>query len=241
MESLISCLCVTRKRVDALKRAVSLFQGQTYPNKELVIVYENDDLETKKFLKDIDTPWLTTIEIATSEGLTLGKLRNLAVEKCSGKYFCQWDDDDWYHYKRLEVQMRVIKESHMPSSILLHWLIFNAADNKAYVSCPRPWEGSLLCQKSLFTDDIQYQDAAVGEDTVVIKKLFSKHLIFPMIAPILYIYVYHDKNTWNDEHWQNIFNASTALSQKSSLLIKDILNGKYPHREASELLEIMER
>jgi len=42
------------------------------------------------------------------EGLSLGKLRNLAVEECRGDYVCQWYNVDWYHRKRLEEQMRVI-------------------------------------------------------------------------------------------------------------------------------------
>lgn len=241
MKPLISCLCVTKNRIRLLERSVSLFKTQTYPNRELVIVYESDDAQTKTYVEQINTPGIVLLEVPAEPELTLGRLRNMAVKECNGDYFCQWDDDDWYHPKRLDQQMRVIEESRMSASIMLHWLIFDANSGQAYISCRRPWEGSLLCKKSVLdTYDIQYKDVAIGEDTDVIKRLFEKHLIFPMIFPILYIYIYHGKNAWNDEHWVKIFNSSTKLSRKSNRLIKNILEGTYTHQEAADLLDNME-
>ena len=51
---LISCLCVTRARVPLLKRAVACFHAQTYPQKELVLLYEHDDRETAAFIDTLD-------------------------------------------------------------------------------------------------------------------------------------------------------------------------------------------
>ena len=241
MKPLVSCLCVTRNRVQLLRRAVFLFKAQTYPNTELVIVYESDDPATRNCVEGIEAPGIVCLEVPAAPDVTLASLRNLAVEKCNGDYFCQWDDDDWYHPKRLELQMRVIKESRMPASILLHWLVFDSSLNRAYISCRRPWEGSLLCKKSIIDDyGIQYRNMAVSEDTAVIKSLFANHLVFPIMMPKLYIYVYHGSNVWHIEHWQKIFAASTELSRPSSLLIEEILNGTYSPEEAAERLDVME-
>lgn len=46
---MVSCICITHNRVDFLKKAISYFQAQTYPNKELIILYENDPV-TKDFV-----------------------------------------------------------------------------------------------------------------------------------------------------------------------------------------------
>jgi len=238
-QPLISCLCVTRKKPDLLKRATRSFLDQTYKKKELVIVYEDDDHSTGDFLDRIPDDKIKKIKVKKSKGLTLGGLRNLSVQKCDGEYFCQWDDDDWSHCNRLEFQMNVIRESKMPACLMIHWLIFDAVENQAYVSNRRPWEGSLLCKKSLITDDLKYDDTAKGEDTILIKKLFSKNLIFPVIMPKLYIYVFHGKNVWEREHWEKIFRAGRKLSAESNKIIKDILNGKYSGEKASTLLDQM--
>ena len=125
----------------------------------------------------------------------------------------------------------------MPACVFVHWLVFDATENQAYVSHRRPWEGSLVCKKSLMGKDIQYKACAKGEDTTVIQELFSRHLVFPVIMPKLYIYVYHGRNTWGYEHWKPILEASTRLSASSSRLISDILSGRYSGKEASELLD----
>jgi glycosyltransferase involved in cell wall biosynthesis len=234
---LISCLCVTRKRVSLLRRAIKSFKDQKYLNKELVIVYEEDDLSTREYLSELPDNNIIKIEAIASPKLSLGELRNLAVEKSNGEYFCQWDDDDWSHNSRLEFQMDVIQKSQMPACVMIHWLIFDALENQAYISNRRPWEGSVLCKKSLITEELKYEDTESGEDTSIIKKLFSRNLIFPVVMPKLYIYVYHGGNIWSHDHWDKIFRASKKLSAQSSIVIKEILDGKYSGEKASEMLD----
>jgi len=238
---LISCLCITRNRVPLLKRAIASFNAQTYDNKELIIVYEDDDPSTKDYLQKLSAPDIHKIEMAKSPDLTLGKLRNLSIQACNGEFFCQWDDDDWYHHHRLEFQMYVIRQSRFPACVLMHWLVFDATRNRGYVSPWWPWEGSVLCQTKIFDDDMKYADKKKDEDTPFIKKMLKKHMVFPVIMPKLYIYVYHSANVCGYDHWRdNIFRASKALSAPTSRLMADILNGRYSVKEASELLDDIE-
>jgi glycosyltransferase involved in cell wall biosynthesis len=234
---LISCLCVTRDKVPLLKRAMRSFQDQTYGNRELVIVYEDDDLATRQFLDHISDSTILKTEVPISPKLTLGELRNLGIQRCNGEYFCQWDDDDWSHNNRLTFQMDVIKKSELPACIMIHWLVYDVTENQAYISNRRPWEGSIVCKRSLITDEIGYDPSLRGEDTTVISRLFSRNLVFPIVMPKLYIYVYHGRNTWGHEHWKKIFEASRKLSVTSSRMIRDILDGKYSGEKASALLD----
>lgn len=236
-EPLVSCLCVTRDRVPMLKRAIRSFRDQDYGHKELVIVYESDDGETEEFLREVSDGNILKIKVPAEPRLTLGELRNLALKESTGEYFCQWDDDDFYHNQRVSFQMEVLRESAMPACVMVHWLIYDLAHAQAYVSNMRPWEGSLLCKKSLIDEELKYEDKGRGEDTVLISELFTRNLAFPVIMPKLYIYVYHGGNVWTDEHWGRIFSASTKLSEESSRVIRDILDGKYTGDEASGLLD----
>ncbi len=236
-EPLISCLCVTRDRAPLLERAVRSFRDQEYGHKELVIVYESDDPATGKFLTGISDDNILKIQVPAAPRLTLGGLRNLAIEESRGGYFCQWDDDDFSHNQRLSFQMEVLRQSAMPACVMFHWLMFDETCGQAYVSSMRPWEGSLLCKKSLIGDELSYENKSRGEDTSLISGLFSKNLVFPVIMPKLYIYVYHGGNVWTEEHWSGIFRGSTKLSAESSRIIQDILDGKYTGEEASSLLD----
>src|SRR3990167_7361746 len=106
---LISCLCVTHGRKKLLERAVQSCRDQTYPNKELVLLYESGDRETAEYVRALEDRNLILVELSTSEGFNLGRLRNRSLVECRGEFFCQWDDDDWSHRERLSFQMDVIK------------------------------------------------------------------------------------------------------------------------------------
>lgn len=234
---LISCLCVTRGKADILHRAVTCFQAQTYVNRELLLIFEDDDNLTSSYANGIKDPRISTLKVPSRPKSSLGQLRNLAIEKCKGDYFCQWDDDDWYHTGRLEFQLKVVDESRMRGSIMIHWLIYDMLAKTAYISGRRLWEGSVLCERSLIAEGLRYDDLKQGEDTRLVHTLFTKGEIFPIIMPKLYIYIYHGKNIWNYAHWQKIFQSSRKLSTGASGLIHEIVTGKFSPEQGSALLD----
>lgn len=231
---LISCLCVTREKPNLLHRAINCFLSQTYPQKELVVVYDDDDLITKKFIQDSEgyPSSVCFFEFKKTADITLGKIRNYSIDKAKGSYICQWDDDDWYHESRLELQYHKIKSSNLPGCVLSQWLLFDSNNNKAYLSHKRYWEGSLLCEKELFPRDA-YDDLDKGEDTQIIKRLKKANKLSLLHdSAYLYTYSYHGKNTWNYEHWAEIFKLGNKLSNSLSKLVKDILENRLEHEEA---------
>ena len=240
MIPLISCFCVTRNKPELLTRAIRCFEAQKYPNKELVVVYESDDPGTRQVLQGARNVNVRQVEIAATPKLTLGELRNIAVKNASGEYVCQWDDDDWYHERRLEVQMKCIQESCKPATVLLNWIVFNTITNQAYISPTRIWEGSILFKKNIISDQIRYENISKGEDSVLIQKLLAKNYVYPLWMPSLYIYVFHGKNTFGEDHFKKIFANSQRLSRSSSLVIKDILEGRCDNSKGSQHLSSKE-
>jgi glycosyltransferase involved in cell wall biosynthesis len=216
-------------------RAIKCFQGQTYINKELIILFQNDDEDTLKILDSIDDTSISTIRVKFSSNLSLGFKRNLLIEISKGEYFCTWDDDDWYHKKRLEIQMDAILQSYKDACILLNIILFDSIRNQAYMSFPWTWEGSLLCRKTTLKDN-KYSNVNKGEDSYLIKNLLSQNCIFPVIKPTLYIYVYNGKNTSNSHQFKSFFFRSQKLSNNFNFHIKKILEGKYSYEKASNLL-----
>jgi glycosyltransferase involved in cell wall biosynthesis len=241
---LISCLCVSHKKPELLKRAITCFQAQSYPAKELVIVYEDNDPETGSFIEKEQVAASDNIQVKMVPAvpkISLGELRNIGIQTARGEFICQWDDDDWYHVDRLYSQYRSVKETHA-GSILTRWIVYNSLEKKAYVSKRRLWEGSILCSRNMLQLK-PYEAKHLGEDTATIDYLNSLnylHLIED--RPELYIYVYHGSNTWNAAHWHRIFASSTPLPESESLEITAILNGGYSNYESSGMLSsIMER
>lgn len=218
-QPLISCVCITRGKPAFLKRAVLCFLFQTYMNKELVIIFEDDDESTKSFLKDEVFPDNVKIfEIGSKPKLTLGDLRNIGISKSLGNYICQWDDDDWFHSERLSLQYSSLVGSGKKGSILTHWSIFDSVKTRVFLSHKRNWEGSILCEKDTLTR-FKYLDVWRGEDTAVIDGLLEENLLLQLDnLPHLYIYIWHKNNTWSENHFDEIFKVSTSLSFENEVL-----------------------
>ena len=105
---LISCICVTYRKPALLERAIRCFESQTYPNKELVILYEDHDEPTVTYITGHTfSPGIRCICTPGNPKKTLGELRNIANNAAKGEFLCQWDDDDWYHPSRLTFRARV--------------------------------------------------------------------------------------------------------------------------------------
>jgi glycosyltransferase involved in cell wall biosynthesis len=238
----ITCVCVTRNKPLMLKRAIACFTAQSYPAKELVIVYEDDDSSTEKLVNEaeiISRDDIQLVRIKSVPKTTLGELRNIGINAARGGFICQWDDDDWCHKNRLTEQYNVIMKHDREGAVMTQWLVFDAIDKVAYISNKRVWEGSVLCKKTAL-QLMPYENKSIGEDSATIDYLVSQNCLHLMNdVPGLYIYVYHGSNTWNFEHWNYIFECSTALSYDHSLCIADILNGKYSVYAGSLLLDKM--
>ncbi len=231
---LISCLCVTKNRPEILNRAINCFYAQTYPNKELIIVCKSDQEETISFLKSIEDE--SVHSHAVDPDFSLGDLRNISVDSCNGQYFCQWDDDDWYHSERLMIQFNALRNNYHPVCLLTNLLIYDELHYQAYLSGSRLWENSIMCQKDLVSDRVKYPSLSKEEDTVFTGELLSHYRVYPLVSAGLYIYIYNGCNTWNEEHFKMLFSQSQKFSNEISRMIRDIINGVYSVEMASNIL-----
>ena len=225
---LISCLCVTHKKPDMLQRVINCFYNQQYENKQLLIVYEDFDSLTHEFIthsKFNENVKVIMID-SSKEKIPLGELRNISIREADGEYVCQWDDDDWFDPERLSTQMEILLKENKPACVLSHWIVFNSCTNKAYLSNRRLWEGSILCRKEIILQK-PYPAIPKGEDSSVIEFLYkSGDLYIIDDMPHLYVYIYHGANTWEAEHFNQIFEFSRELPESYSLDVLEVLNEK---------------
>lgn len=231
----ISCLCVTEKRSDKLKRAIKCFLDQTYPNKELIVLYKDNDQDTISLLQNYP-PSVIFAAFDGNKKLTLGEKRNISIDRSTGKYICNWDDDDWYHPERLASQFRALESTKSDACVLAYYLIFDETRKQGYLSHFRTWESTIMCSKRVIKHT-RYPALDRNEDNEFVTQLIIKSRLYPLILPVMYIYVYHGKNTCSEEHFRNnIFSQSKKLSKKTSQLMNSILQGTYSAQEASAIL-----
>src|SRR5687768_13464892 len=122
---LVSCLCISQNRPEFLKNAISCFIAQSYTDKELVVVSRRYDPEYDQIISRLSDGSVKYYGLNNADQLTLGELRNIAIEKSAGDFFCTWDDDDWYHNKRIEKQLQGIFDGKKSGTILPYCLLFD--------------------------------------------------------------------------------------------------------------------
>jgi len=226
---LVTCLCNTRNRAHLLNRTVDRFKWQTYPEKELLIIYEEDDTATDAFAAQLNEPHVRFLKMPVTPKLTLGALRNAGIADSRGDLVCIWDDDDWYHPRRIEVQVSHLLASHKAACIMAYILLYDAHNVQAYLGHMRLWEGSMICQRDVLKDDLYYGDMNKQEDQFLVDRLKANNMVYPLIMPQLYVYVIHGNNTWHSAHFSGMFSCSQKMSEESSLLIKQIVEqGDHP-------------
>ncbi len=222
---LVSCLCVTYRRVGMLRRAVACFLAQTHAARELVILHEDTDTGTAHYLAGLQHPAIRPLVVRTDQGLSLGVKRNILVREALGQYIAVWDDDDWHGPDRLADQLRSVLQSGRPACVLQYELIFNNVDGQAWLSEGHPWENSLFCERRAIPP---YADVNVGEDVACVKQLAGSGRLVALSSPHLYVYVYHGTNTCGTAHFtHHVFGHATPLTAAGSQRVAQVLTAPY--------------
>ena len=228
----ITCVCVSKGRPAFLRMAINHFKAQTYPNKDLVILYEGKESFDNALIDDK----IKFIRIPDGSNLSLGERRNISIQHCTGEYFCQWDDDDWYHDRRLELQIAALAQSGLAACVLSRLVLYDGNSQRAYLSSERYWEGTLLCRVNLITESFRYPHVNRSEDNSLVASLVRRDHIHVLAAPFLYIYFYHGGNTWDKTHFEQLFQAGYPLDENTNEILRHIFSSdRYP--DASKKIE----
>jgi glycosyltransferase involved in cell wall biosynthesis len=209
---MISCLTVTREaRFASLELAVGDFARQTWAERELVIVHDGDAAFDAKLRALAASHDGAAIAIHREpEGQKLGELRNASIAAARGDIVCQWDDDDRYHPRRLELQFAAMRVENSEFCFLTDQLHLFAADRTMYwddwtleVHPLNLVQGTLLGSKAALG---RYPPLARGEDTPLILDLLRRGRRITRLREhgYLYVYVFDGKNAWGYDHHATI-------------------------------------
>jgi glycosyltransferase involved in cell wall biosynthesis len=212
MDPLVSCITVSRpspERLPHLKRSIGYYERQTYRHRELVIVLD-DGPELAKTAVDEHVRALGRSDVRVVHappGLSLGKLRNFAMECKRGDLIALWDDDDIHHPMRIEQQVNALRKSGGIATFLSEVLQLFVRTGEVYLTNYRnslqkclPGTGLLLGTVSARYPEMG-PESRIGEDTAFCLRLLEEGRVLMVDdAPHLYVYVSHGSNTSGDAH-----------------------------------------
>jgi glycosyltransferase involved in cell wall biosynthesis len=121
MESnLVTVIIPTFRKEQLFSNALASVLSQSYKNIEILIVDDNyEQLFSNYVVKVIEKHQDSRIKyIKTQSNLGSAESRNLAFRNSKGEFITFLDDDDFYLEKKVEVQLRKMKETNSDFSIM---------------------------------------------------------------------------------------------------------------------------
>ena len=198
---LISCIMPTRGRPALAMQAVRYWQAQDYPDRELIILDDEDGALGALLPAD---PRIRYAQLAAGE--SIGGKRNHGVELSRGELIAQWDDDDWYAPGRLSAQAAPILEGRADVTALRceaffdlerweFWACTDALHKRLFVHDVHG--GTLMFRRRLFGGRVQYPRASLAEDAAFLMHAVRGGARLRRVdAPGLFVYLRHGTNAW---------------------------------------------
>ena len=234
-------------RLAFAKRSIDDYCRQTLVAKNLILVLSGGVESVQAAIRDyVESLGRDDIFVHTKpEDWNLGQLRNFTLEIAPGDIFCQWDDDDLYHPKRLEQQLALLLEGkweavylqevmqYFPAKKVLYWTNWRATDIGGHT-------GTLMVRReAAIKYPTQGDKARLGEDYEAALALLARGRVgYLQTMPHLYIYVSHGSNSWHDGHHLML---AEQLSISQGLLRRreaQIREGLAPHRLPADTIEV---
>ena len=159
MNNLVSVLIVTYNRPKLLIRAINSVLSQTYENIELIIV--DDASHTKNKLPNDNR--LKYFKNKINKGAQF--CRNKGLEIAKGELFLNLDDDDFFHYNRIEILVNYFNKNNY-SFICSNYIYFNKTLNSSSIN--------KYCKKIITIDDILFENFA--GPSIITKTMYLREL-----------------------------------------------------------------
>ena len=166
---LVSVIIPYFKKKEYIEKTLESVLNQTFKDFELIIIYDDDDLQEYNFLVNISNGIEKIKIIKNSKNLGAGVSRNIGIKNSSGKFFAFIDADDLWLPKKLDKQIS-----------------FMTKNNIEFCFCG--YQKKLLNKNiEVKTDknELNYNDLinsnVIGLSTVVLKKNIIEENLFPKL------------------------------------------------------------
>jgi glycosyltransferase involved in cell wall biosynthesis len=142
----ISGLMISRGTLEPALLGIEAFLGQTYPDKELLIIARTPEAGLADHVRALDRADVRLVRAEPTA--SQGELRNLGLSLAKGALICRWEEDDLHDPRRLDIQYEVLKQTDAHACLMRRWVAWRPAASRLGVVDARPLAASLLCLKS---------------------------------------------------------------------------------------------
>ena len=212
MDDLVSVIIPYYKKRDFVKECVVSVINQSYDNLEILIIYDDTNLNDYEFLQEISKLDKRIKILNNNKRLGAGLSRNRGIEQSSGKYIAFIDADDTWAPDKLKDQITFMKKNNYQISHTSYFIINEkkkiigqrkARDllsiNEVLKSCDIGLSTVIIEKKVITKTNTKFPKLITKEDFVFWLKLLEKNYKF---------YAY-DSNLANWTDSKNSLSSST--------------------------------
>lgn len=207
---LISVIIPVFNREQTIKKCIESVLNQTYTNFEVIVVNDCSTDGTQEIISQIQDVRVKLVNLEKNSGAQIA--RNEGIIAAKGEWIAFLDSDDFWEYKKLELQMREVKKLNYKNNIVIHgncycldlkkekkWLWqlppTEAMCYTLLLARPAPLFPSILTSKQALYDigllDITAPSYQEWDTTISL----SKKCEFIHLKEPLFTYVFHDGDT----------------------------------------------
>ena len=170
---LVSVIIPYYKKRNFIKETLISVTNQSYDNMEVLIIYDDTNLNDFEFLQNIAKSDNRIKIIKNNTKLGAGISRNLGIERSNGKYIAFLDADDTWSLDKLKSQISFMKQNNYKISHTSYYII----DEKKKII------GQRKARNILSINDI-LKSCDIGLSTVVLEKNIIDHhkIKFPKLV-----------------------------------------------------------
>ena len=164
---LVSVVMPYYKKRKYIKSSIQSVLKQTYKNFEIIIIYDDTNLDDLKYILEIKRLDKRIRVLRNKENKGVGLSRNYGIKKSRGKFIAFLDADDIWHPLKLSTQIEFMINNNF-SITHTSYNIINEKNKKV---------GTRFAKNLKFSDLIRSCD--IGLSTVIIEKKLLDNLNFP--------------------------------------------------------------
>ena len=170
---LVSVIIPYYKKRNTVRETLISVINQSYENLEVLVIYDDTNLNDLEFLKKITNLDSRIKIIKNKTNLGAGFSRNIGIEKSNGKYIAFLDADDTWSLDKLERQILFMKQNNFKIS---HTSYYIFDKNKKII-------GQRKARDFLSINDI-IKSCDIGLSSVVLEKnvVIQNKIKFPKLA-----------------------------------------------------------
>ena len=213
-KNLVSIIVPYYKKKKYFKKTFSSIQKQVYQKFEVIIIYDDQELDDFKFIKKLIKEDKRFKIILNKKNLGAGLSRNVGIDKAKGEYIAFIDADDVWKKNKLSQQLKFMIKNGVNCSHTSYEII-DKDDKKL----------SLRKAVNFFTIKSLIKSCDIGLSTVVIKsKIMNKNLRFPNLKTkedfVLWLKILKKKEKFFGINQKLSFWRKTENSLSTSILQK---------------------